>query len=442
MKNIFNFLLSFLFIANIAHAKKVLIVGSGGREHALSWKMAQSPQVDHIFVAPGNAGAAQCKKTENIDIAADDINALLIFAQEHMIDLTIVGPELPLTLGIVDTFNEHGLPCFGPSQKAAQIEASKKFAKDFMQRHNIRTAEYKTFIDAQKARDYIKQQSNYPIVVKADGLAAGKGVVIAQTEQAALNAIENMMQKQHFGHAGTTIVIEQFLRGHEVSFFAICDGQTWVPLTTAQDYKKAYDNNFGPNTGGMGATSPAPIDTAMQQRIMREVVEPTVAGLSQDGIPYTGVLYAGLMISPEGDPYVLEFNCRFGDPETEPMMMRLKTDLYDLCLASAKQTLRTCNVEVDQRCAVGVVLASSGYPISYKKGYPISGLKQSRKDDETVVFHAGTKTCDGEIVTNGGRVLCVTALGNDIADARKKVYNCVANIEWDGKCYRTDIGLN
>ncbi len=442
MKNIFSFLLSLLLITHLTYPKKVLIVGSGGREHALCWKMAQSSQVDAIFVAPGNAGTAQCNKTQNITIAVDDVSALLNFAQKKQIDLTVVGPELPLTLGIVDTFNEHNLACFGPSREAAHIEASKKFAKDFMQHHNIPTAEYKTFIDAQKARDYIKQQSNYPIVVKADGLAAGKGVVIAQNQQVALNAIENMMQKQHFGHAGNTIVIEQFLRGREVSFFAICDGQAWVPLTTAQDYKKAYDNNFGPNTGGMGAISPAPIDAAMQQRIMREIIEPTVAGLAQDGIPYTGVLYAGLMITPEGDPYVLEFNCRFGDPETEPMMMRLKSDLYELCYASATQTLRGYNVDVDQQSAVGVVLASGGYPIAYKKGFSISGLERRGKDRNVMVFHAGTKMHDDEVVTNGGRVLCVTAVGSDIVDARKKAYGYAESIKWSGKCYRTDIGFN
>lgn len=441
MKRIQTIVVSFLIITNVTHPKKVLIVGSGGREHALCWKMAQSPKVDTIFVAPGNAGTAQCNKTENINIAADDIHALLTFAQKQMIDLTLVGPEIPLAHGIVDQFAQHNLACFGPNKQAVQMESSKKFAKDFMHRHNIPTAAYQSFTNAQNACDYIKQQSIFPIVIKADGLAAGKGVVIAQDQQEAVDAIETMMQKRQFGDAGNTIVIEQFLHGREVSFFALCDGITVLPLTTAQDYKKLLDDNKGPNTGGMGAICPAHIDDVLQQRIMHEIIKPTIDGLAKEGICYTGILYAGLMISPEGDPYVLEFNCRLGDPETQPIMMRLKNDLFDLCNGVTKQTLSNCVIECDERWAVGLVLASGGYPTAYKKGFAISGLQHRSKHNETVVFHAGTKMQNNGVVTHGGRVLCVTAMGNDIADARQKVYTAASKIDWKGKYCRSDIGL-
>jgi len=421
------------------HAERVLIVGSGGREHALCWKMAQSKQVDAIFVSPGNAGTACCAKTTNIAIAADDIPSLVAFAKEQDIALTLVGPEVPLANGIVDHFQSHGLACFGPTQQAAQIESSKQFAKDFMQRHTIRTAAYRTFHHADEALNYVAQQQAYPIVIKADGLAAGKGVIIAHTKQEAMEAIATMQQ---FGAAGETIIIEEFLDGVEVSFFALADGKTVVPLTSAQDYKKRFDGDMGPNTGGMGAISPSPlVDAALHERIMQEVVMPTIRGLADEGMPYTGLLYAGLMIRPDGTPYVLEFNCRFGDPETEPVMLRLQSDLFQLCRAVTQQTLDTVAVQCDERLAVGVVLVSDGYPGAYKKGTVINDVGTKDMFDEAVVFHAGTRLQDERVVTNGGRVLCVTAIGDSLQQARNKVYQRAEMITWDGKQCRTDIGM-
>ncbi|CCE23987.1 phosphoribosylamine--glycine ligase [Methylotuvimicrobium alcaliphilum] len=419
---------------------KILIVGGGGREHALAWKAAQSPRAETVFVAPGNAGTALEPNLENVDIAADDVSALLAFAKQQEIDLTIIGPEAPLVKGIVDSFQEAGLKCFGPTAQAAQLEGSKAFCKDFMARHNIPTAEYQTFTDTAEAIAYIEAKGA-PIVVKADGLAAGKGVIVAQTVAEATSAVEDMLSGNAFGAAGNRVVIEEFLAGEEASFIVIADGKHALPMATSQDHKARDNGDKGPNTGGMGAYSPAPIVTPeIHDRVMREVIEPTLQGMIEDGNPYTGFLYAGLMIAPNGSLKVLEYNCRFGDPETQPIMMRLKSDLTALCEAALEGTLNTVETDWEERAALGVVLAAGGYPGDYRKGDVITGLPKSELDDRKV-FHAGTQLQGNDIVTSGGRVLCACALGETIKDAQVNAYALTAEIQWDGIYYRTDIGF-
>ncbi len=419
---------------------KILIVGSGGREHALAWKAQQSSQVETVFVAPGNAGTALEPSVVNITIAVDDIDALLAFAQQEAIDLTIIGPEIPLVLGIVDRFQEAGLKCFGPSAKAAQLEGSKTFCKDFMIRHNIPTAAYQSFTDLAQATAYIKQQGA-PIVVKADGLAAGKGVIVAQTEQEAIAAVEDMLSGNVFGIAGNRVVIEEFLGGEEASFIVIADGKHALPMATSQDHKARDNDDLGPNTGGMGAYSPAPVVTPeIHQRVMRDVIEPTLKGMADDGLPYTGFLYAGLMISADGGIKVLEYNCRFGDPETQPIMMRLKSDLIELCLAALAGELDKTDSNWDERAALGIVLAAGGYPDVYQNGAVITGLT-NQVHENSKVFHAATRQVGNELVTAGGRVLCACALGQDIKEAQSKAYDLANSIHWDNVYYRTDIGF-
>ena len=419
---------------------KILIVGSGGREHALAWKAKQSTKVSTVFVAPGNAGTALENDIENININVDDIPALITFAQQKAIALTIIGPEVPLVAGIVDAFTEAGLKCFGPSAKAAQLEGSKTYCKDFMARHNIPTAEYQTFTETQPAIDYIRSKGA-PIVVKADGLAAGKGVIVAETEQQAIDAVEDMLSGNGFGEAGHRVVIEEFLVGEEASFIVIADGENALPMATSQDHKARDNGDKGPNTGGMGAYSPAPIVTPeIYQKVIDDVINPTLKGMQADGTPYTGFLYAGLMINKEGAIKVLEYNCRFGDPETQPIMMRLKSDLVDLCFAALDKNLNNTVTEWDERPALGVVLAAGGYPDSYEKGDVISGLPTEELADSKV-FHAGTAEKQNNIVTAGGRVLCACALGKDIADAQNKAYQLTQKIQWNNVFYRTDIGF-
>lgn len=418
---------------------KLLIIGGGGREHALAWKAAQSPRVMQVFVAPGNAGTVHEPKCENVAIGAEDIDVLLVFAQKNRVDLTIVGPEAPLVLGVVDRFRAAGLRCFGPTKDAAQLEGSKAFSKDFLARHRIPTAAYATFTEAEPAKTFIRSQS-MPLVIKADGLAAGKGVIIAQTQAEAFAAVEEMLTKQAFGTAGARIVIEEFLAGEEASFIVMVDGEHVLPLATSQDHKRVGDGDTGPNTGGMGAYSPAPVVTpALHARIMREVIEPTVQGMALDGIPYTGFLYAGLMIGPDGAPRLLEYNCRFGDPETQPVMMRLRSDLVALIDAALDQRLHEVEAEWDERVALGVVMAAAGYPGPYPKGDVITGLP-AHDSANAKVFHAGTVTRNGDIVTSGGRVLCVTALGATTAEAQEHAYELVREICWEGVQYRKDIG--
>ena len=419
---------------------KILIVGSGGREHALAWKAKQSSKVKNVFVAPGNAGTALEPGIDNVDIQADDIAGLLNFAQAREIDLTIVGPEVPLVKGIVDQFSAAGLACFGPSAQAAQLEGSKSFCKDFMARHGIPTAEYQTFTDVNQAIAYI-QRKGAPIVVKADGLAAGKGVIVAQSEQQAIEAVQDMLSGNSFGEAGHRVVIEEFLEGEEASFIVIADGQHALAMATSQDHKARDDGDQGPNTGGMGAYSPAPVVTPeIHQRVMDEVINPTLQGMREDGNDYTGFLYAGLMIGKNGNIKVLEYNCRFGDPETQPIMMRLKSDLIDLCQAALNKTLDQIVTEWDERAALGVVLAAGGYPDDYAKGHVISGLPTDSADD-CKVFHAGTQQINGAIVTAGGRVLCACALGDSIAQAQQKAYKLCGQIDWQDVYYRKDIGF-
>ena len=420
---------------------KILIVGSGGREHALAWKVKQSPLAEAVFVAPGNAGIALEPDLHIVDIAADNIERLLEFAKAENIGLTIVGPEIPLVKGIVDTFNNAGLACFGPSAAAAQLEGSKSFCKDFMARHGIPTAEYRTFTVTEPAIAYIREKGA-PIVVKADGLAAGKGVIVAQTEQQAIEAVEDMLAGNSFGSAGHRVVIEEFLAGEEASFIVIADGEHALAMATSQDHKARDNCDLGPNTGGMGAYSPAPVVTAeIHQRVMAQVINPTLAGMRADGIPYTGFLYAGLMIDQHGDIKVLEYNCRFGDPETQPIMMRLRGDLVELCLAALAQKLETSSVDWDERPALGVVMAAGGYPDDYAKGDVISGLPQSDAND-CKVFHAGTQfNPNHEIVTAGGRVLCVCAIADTLAEAQSKAYDSCKQIHWSNVYYRTDIGF-
>ena len=418
---------------------KVLIVGGGGREHALAWKAAQSKQVLQVYVAPGNAGTAREPGIDNIAIATDDIAALKTFALDNQIDLTIVGPEAPLVLGIVDEFQAAGLTIFGPSKGAAQLEGSKAFTKDFLARHNIPSAAYGTYTDVDEAIAYIKQQGA-PIVVKADGLAAGKGVILADTEQQAIAAVNDMLSGNAFGDAGARVVIEEFLQGEEASFICMVDGKHILPMATSQDHKARDNGDLGPNTGGMGAYSPAPVVTdEIHQRAIAEVIRPTVDGMAAEGNDYTGFLYAGLMIDASGTPKVLEYNVRFGDPETQPIMLRLKSDLPELCLAATAGKLDQCTTEWDPRCSLGVVLAAGGYPDSYHKGDIIYGL-ENLDNDQRKVFHAGTAEQDGQVVTNGGRVLCACALGNTVADAQQAAYDLVKHINWDNVYYRTDIG--
>jgi phosphoribosylamine--glycine ligase len=417
----------------------VLIIGSGGREHALAWKVAQSDRVRNVYVTPGNAGTARETKVTNLSIAADDIPDLVRFIQGHDIDLTIVGPETPLVLGIVDAFQNAGLRCFGPTQGAAQLEGSKSFSKAFLQRHGIPTAAYQSFTDLEPAIAYIRQQGA-PIVIKADGLAAGKGVILAQTEAEAIAAAQGMLAEATFGEAGRRIVIEEFLQGEEASFIVMVDGVHCLPLASSQDHKARDNGDRGPNTGGLGAYSPAPVITpALHARILREIVEPTVQGMAAEGHAYTGFLYAGLMITADGTPKVLEYNCRCGDPETQPIMLRLRSDLVELCEAALAGQLDQITVDWDPRPALGVVMAAQGYPGSYRKGDTIQGLPEKTLDS-VKVFHAGTVERDGQIVTQGGRVLCVTALGNSVQEAQTQAYQHLQQIHWNGVYYRTDIG--
>ncbi len=420
---------------------KVLVIGGGGREHALAWKCAQSPDVDTVYVAPGNAGTALEPKISNVAISVEDIGALVDFAKSQDITLTIVGPEVPLVAGVVDAFQAAGLRCFGPTKTAAQLEGSKSFTKDFLARHNIPTATYQTFTEPQAAINYVKQMGT-PIVVKADGLAAGKGVIIAQTEQQAIDAINDMLQGNAFGDAGHRVVVEEFLTGEEASFIVMVDGEHILPLASSQDHKARDNGDQGPNTGGMGAYSPAPVVTAdIHRRAMEEVIVPTVQGMAAEGMPYTGFLYAGLMIDAKGTPKVLEYNCRFGDPETQPIMMRLKSDLPALCNAAIDRKLNSVQAEWDSRVSLGVVMAAGGYPFDYRKGDVISGLPTAQPTQEDVkVFHAGTKEVDGKVVTAGGRVLCVVALGDSVSQAQEKAYQTVRGIKWQDVYYRTDIG--
>ena len=417
---------------------QVLIIGSGGREHAFAWKVAQSDSVSKVFVAPGNAGTAREAKVTNVDIGVEDIERLIEFAQQEKIDLTIVGPEAPLVIGVVDAFEKAGLKCFGPSAGAAQLEGSKAFSKDFLARHNIPTAAYQVFTDAEQACEYIAEQGA-PIVVKADGLAAGKGVIVAHSVDEAQAAARDMLLDNKFGDAGARVVVEEFMQGEEASFICMVDGDNILPLATSQDHKARDDGDQGPNTGGMGAYSPAPVVTdEIHDRIMQQVIFPTVAGIKQDGHPYTGFLYAGLMITPDGTPKVVEFNCRFGDPETQPILMRLKSDLVELCLAGIDGSLGDVEAQWDPRAAVGVVLAAGGYPESYAKGKPISGLDDCDTADSKT-FHAGTALQGDQVVTSGGRVLCVTALGSNVTDAQQRAYQAVEKISWDGMFCRSDI---
>ncbi|HMT92159.1 phosphoribosylamine--glycine ligase [uncultured Thiothrix sp.] len=418
---------------------KVLVVGSGGREHALAWKLAQSPRVTEVLVAPGNAGTARESKMRNLPIAAEDIDALVYYAQEQEIDLTVVGPEAPLSKGIVDRFRAVGLRCFGPTQQAAQLESSKAFAKDFLARHQIATAEYANFTEVEPALAYIRAKGA-PIVIKADGLAAGKGVILAQTEGEAIATVQDMLAGNAFGAAGSRVVVEDFLVGEEASFIVMVDGKHVLAMASSQDHKARDNGDKGPNTGGMGAYSPAPVVTAaMHERIMQEVIYPTVRGMEADGIPYTGFLYAGVMITADGTPKVLEFNCRFGDPETQPIMVRLKSDFVDLLEAALDERLDQVNAAWDSRAAVGVVLAAGGYPETYAKGAVIHGLEQAAQLAGKV-FHAGTANPEGQVLTNGGRVLCAVGLGDSVTVAQAQAYELVKVIQWDQVYYRTDIG--
>jgi phosphoribosylamine--glycine ligase len=415
----------------------VLIIGGGGREHALAWKAAQSAKVSQVFLAPGNAGTALEDKLTNVDVDAEDVPALLAFAEQNQIDLTIVGPEVPLVLGVVDAFQAKGLKIFGPSQAAAQLEGSKAFTKDFLERHNIPTADYRNFTEIEPALAYV-QQKGAPIVVKADGLAAGKGVIVAMTLTEAEDAIRDMLAGNAFGEAGNRVVIEEFLDGEEASFIVMVDGKNVLPFATSQDHKRVGNGDTGPNTGGMGAYSPAPVVTAdIHQRVMHEVIYPTVKGMAAEGNTYVGFLYAGLMIMADGTPKVIEYNCRFGDPETQPIMMRLQSDIVELVEAALDGKLDQIKAEFDSRASVGVVLAAGGYPASYGKGDVIDGLELGNANSK--IFHAGTKNIDGKVTTNGGRVLCATALGNTVTEAQQNAYKLAKTISWNGMFYRDDI---
>ncbi|EPF6162146.1 phosphoribosylamine--glycine ligase [Citrobacter sedlakii] len=419
---------------------KVLVIGNGGREHALAWKAAQSPKVETVYVAPGNAGTALEPTLQNVAISATDIPALLNFAQSEKIDLTIVGPEAPLVMGVVDTFRAAGLKIFGPTEGAAQLEGSKAFTKDFLARHHIPTAEYQNFTDVEPALAYLREKGA-PIVIKADGLAAGKGVIVAMTLEEAEAAVQDMLAGNAFGDAGHRIVIEEFLDGEEASFIVMVDGKHVLPMATSQDHKRVGDGDTGLNTGGMGAYSPAPVVTDdVHQRTMERIIWPTVKGMAAEGNTYTGFLYAGLMIDKQGNPKVIEFNCRFGDPETQPIMLRMKSDLVELCLAACEGKLDAQKSEWDKRASLGVVMAAGGYPGDYRNGDVIHGLPLEDVADGKV-FHAGTKLADDEqVVTSGGRVLCVTALGDTVAEAQKRAYALMTDIRWDDCFCRHDIG--
>lgn len=417
----------------------VLIIGSGGREHALAWKAAQSPQVKKVFVAPGNAGTALEANIENVAIDILDFAKLADFAQNNDVGLTIVGPEVPLVAGVVDYFTERNLPCFGPTKGAAQLEGSKAFTKDFLARHNIPTAEYRNFIEVEPALAYLREKGA-PIVIKADGLAAGKGVIVAETLAQAEDAVRDMLSGNAFGDAGCRVVIEEFLDGEEASFIVMVDGKNILPMATSQDHKRVGDGDTGPNTGGMGAYSPAPVVTPeVHDRVMRDIIRPTVEGMAAEGNDYVGFLYAGLMIDAAGNPKVIEYNCRFGDPETQPIMLRLESDLVELCLIALSGKLDQTSAEWNPQAAIGVVLAAGGYPDSYKKGDVISGLPQTDVAGEKI-FHAGTDSRDGQTVTNGGRVLCATALGDSVQAAQQRAYKLAQQISWTGMFYRKDIG--
>ncbi len=415
----------------------ILVVGSGGREHALVWRIAKSRKIKKLFCAPGNPGIAQL--AECVNIKADDINGLLEFAIKENINLTVVGPELPLTLGMVDRFEEKGLKIFGPSKKAAELEGSKVFAKDLMQKYEVPTAGYRVFKNSKDAKDYVKGHS-LPLVVKADGLAAGKGVIICKTEEDAYDAIKLIMEKKAFGKAGDRVIIEEFLNGQEASFLAITDGKTILPLPPCQDHKAIFDRDKGPNTGGMGAYSPTPLITAkLKQEIMNSIMIPTIKAMEKEGRPYKGVLYAGLMITNNG-PKVLEYNCRFGDPETQPIMMRLKNDLIDVLCAAIYGRLSKIKLNCDNRVALCIVMTSKGYPGTYEKGKEIKGIEDASKLKDVVVFQAGTAVNGNKLVTAGGRVLGVTAMGVGIKRAINKAYAAVSRIKWEGMHYRKDIG--
>jgi len=418
---------------------KILVIGSGGREHALAWKCAQSPDVDEVLVAPGNAGTASEPGVRNIAISSDDIDGLVALATAEKVALTIVGPEAPLVVGIVDTFAAAGLPCFGPSAAAAQLEGSKVFTKDFLARHDIPTADYQSFNELEPALTYIRQQGA-PIVIKADGLAAGKGVIVAMTLEEAEAAATDMLAGGRFGDAGARIVVEEFLAGEEASFIVITDGDNILPLATSQDHKARDEGDVGPNTGGMGAYSPAPVVTpAIEQKIMDLVIRPTLDGMKKDGNKYTGFLYAGLMIMADGMPKVIEYNCRMGDPETQPIMMRMRSDLVAICGATLDGTLGEQQAEWDSRASLGVVLAAGGYPESYAKGAVIAGLRNANSETQKV-FHAGTALSGSDVVTSGGRVLCVVGLGDTVAAAAIQAYDAANKISWDNVYYRRDIG--
>ncbi len=417
----------------------ILIVGGGGREHALAWKAAQSPLADKVYVAPGNAGTAREDKVENVDIAAGDPKALRDFALQNDIGLTIVGPEQPLVAGIVDSFTAAGLKCFGPTKRVARLEGSKAFAKDFMTRHGIPTAAYGSFSEVDEALEYLYKMGA-PIVIKADGLAAGKGVILAHDMKTAEDTVRDMLSGNAFGEAGHRVVIEEFLNGEEASFIVMADGKNVLTMASSQDHKAALEGDTGPNTGGMGAYSPAPVvNEDIHNKILEQIIGPTIAGMAADGSPYTGFLYAGLMIDTEGNPKVMEFNCRFGDPETQPIMMRMQSDLVAHCLAALEGELDGETAEWDDRAALGVVLAAGGYPGSYETGDIIEGLPEEEAED-VKVFHAGTVEQDGKVLTAGGRVLCVTALGDSVTETQRKAYALAEKIHWNNMQYRKDIG--
>ena len=417
----------------------ILIIGNGGREHALAWKVRQSPLVDKVFVAPGNAGTAQENGVENVTISATDLPALVEFAKDNQIGLTIVGPEAPLVIGVVDAFRANGLKIFGPTQAAAQLEGSKAFTKDFLARHQIPTAEYQNFTEVEPALAYLKEKGA-PIVIKADGLAAGKGVIVAMTLAEAEEAVKDMLSGNAFGDAGSRVVIEEFLDGEEASFIVMVDGKHVEPMATSQDHKRVGEGDKGLNTGGMGAYSPAPVVTAeIHQRVMDEIIYPTVNGMASEGNPYTGFLYAGLMIMPNGQPKVIEFNCRFGDPETQPIMMRLASDLVELCLAACDGKLDSVKSTWVEQAALGIVLAAEGYPGDYRKHDEISGIPQTPSANQKV-FLAGVEEKAGKLFTNGGRVLCATALGNSVFEAQQSALALAEQIQWTGRFYRRDIG--
>ena len=418
---------------------KVLVIGGGGREHAIAWSLARSPTVAEVLVAPGNAGTATEAKTRNVPVSAADLDGLLRLAKDERVDLTIVGPEQPLVAGVVDRFAAHDLKCFGPTAAGAKLEGSKAHTKDFLARHGIPTAKYATFTSSAAAKAYAAALRP-PIVIKADGLAAGKGVIIAASATEAADTLENILDRGVFGGAGAKVVIEEFLRGEEASFIALVDGTRVVPLASSQDHKTRDDGDRGPNTGGMGAYSPAPVVTdAVHRRVMDEIMLPTVRGLASDGVHYRGFLYAGLMIDAAGAPKVIEFNCRLGDPETQPILFRLRSDLASLCLKSFDGTLDREPIEWDERAAVGVVMASRGYPDAYEKGKPIDGL-DSVAGDDVKIFHAGTRLENGRVLTDGGRVLCAVALGANVGAARERAYEAVSRISWEGAFWRSDIG--